>query len=41
VLFDRTCSADNSFCDGADINKTGTVDLADFAIFADNGLVGI
>jgi hypothetical protein len=32
------CTSANNFCGGADINKTGTVNLVDFAILAENWL---
>jgi beta-lactam-binding protein with PASTA domain len=35
------CTADNNFCGGTDMNISGNVDLADFAIFADYWLEGI
>jgi hypothetical protein len=35
------CTSANNFCGGADINKTGTVNLVDFAILAENWLEGI
>jgi beta-lactam-binding protein with PASTA domain len=35
------CTADNNFCGGADMNATGNVNLADFAIFAEHWLEGI
>jgi len=35
------CTADNNFCGGADMNTSGTVDMADFAIFANHWLAGI
>jgi hypothetical protein len=35
------CNSSNNFCGGADINTSGTVDLADFAIFANYWLDGL
>jgi hypothetical protein len=35
------CSSPNNYCGGADMNYSGTVDFADFAIFANNWLEGI
>lgn len=35
------CNADNNFCGGADMNLSGRVDLADWAMFAMNWLEGI
>jgi hypothetical protein len=35
------CTSSNNYCGGADINYGGTVNFADFAIFADNWLKGI
>jgi hypothetical protein len=35
------CNADNNFCGGGDMNASGNVDLADFAILADNWLEGV
>ncbi|MGA2093665.1 MAG: hypothetical protein ABSH16_09700 [Sedimentisphaerales bacterium] len=35
------CSLSNNFCGGADMDFSGTVDIADLAIFADNWLDGI
>jgi hypothetical protein len=35
------CTADNNFCGGTDMNTTGNVDMADFAIFAQHWLEGI
>ncbi len=32
------CTTDNNYCGGADLNYSGAVDLADFAIFAENWL---
>jgi hypothetical protein len=37
----ETCTLANNYCGGGDINKTGTVNLADFAIFAEHWLEGI
>jgi hypothetical protein len=37
----ETCTVANNFCGGADINKTGMVNLVDFAILAENWLAGI
>jgi hypothetical protein len=34
------CSSSNNNCGGTDINTTGSVDLADFALFAENWLSG-
>jgi hypothetical protein len=36
-----SCDSSNNFCAGADMNITSTVDLADFAIFAEHWLEGI
>jgi hypothetical protein len=35
------CSADNYFCGGVDLNASGKVDLADFAMFAFHWLEAI
>jgi beta-lactam-binding protein with PASTA domain len=35
------CTADNNYCGGADMNASGVVDMADFAIFANHWLEGI
>jgi hypothetical protein len=35
------CNPSNNFCGGADLNASGTVDLYDLDIFADNWLKGI
>jgi hypothetical protein len=35
------CDSSNNFCGGADMDTSGTVDMADLAIFADNWLDGI
>ena len=35
------CGASNQFCGGADINASGAVDLADFAVFAGHWMEGI
>jgi hypothetical protein len=34
------CNSSNNFCGGADLNASGTVDLYDLDIFADNWLAG-
>jgi len=34
------CSSDNNYCGGADLNSSGVVDLVDWAIFAENWLLG-
>lgn len=34
------CSSANNFCGGTDLNASGTVDILDLAIFADNWLAG-
>jgi cyclophilin family peptidyl-prolyl cis-trans isomerase len=33
---DINCSPDNDFCDSADLNRSGIVNVADFALFASN-----
>ena len=35
------CTLGNDYCGGVDINTSGKVDLADFALFADYWLEGI
>lgn len=35
------CNLSNNYCGGADINGSGTVDFADFVMFAENWLQGI
>ncbi|MGA2091903.1 MAG: M6 family metalloprotease domain-containing protein [Sedimentisphaerales bacterium] len=35
------CTSSNNYCGGADINGSGTVDFADFAMFAESWLEGI
>jgi len=35
---DAVCDPENSWCDGADLDKSGNVDGVDFAIFAENWL---
>lgn len=37
----NNCTTDNNFCGGTDLNYSGTVDLADWVIFADKWLLGI
>ena len=37
----NNCTPTNNYCGGADINKTGMVNLVDFSIFAENWLEGI
>jgi hypothetical protein len=37
----NNCALTNNYCGGADINKTGMVNLEDFAILAENWLAGI
>jgi hypothetical protein len=37
----NNCTSGNNYCGGADINKSGTVDMQDFAILAENWLQGI
>lgn len=39
--FMNNCSPNNNYCGGSDLNNSGNVDLSDFAIFADNWLLGI
>lgn len=36
---DTSCTLDNDFCGSTDLNRSGTVDVADFASFASNWLV--
>jgi hypothetical protein len=35
------CHSGNSYCDGVDLNESGSVDFLDFAIFADNWQIGV
>jgi len=35
------CDAGNSYCDGVDLNKSGSVDFLDFAVFANNWWLGV
>jgi hypothetical protein len=35
------CTADNNYCGGADINTSGKVEMADFALFAQHWLEGM
>jgi hypothetical protein len=37
----NNCTSGNNYCGGADLNFSGTVNLADFAIFAEHWLEGI
>jgi len=37
----KDCTVDNNYCSGADLNYSGVVDLADFAIFSENWLIEI
>lgn len=36
---DSGCNPDNNYCDKADINRDGTVDLTDYSLFSGNWLV--
>jgi hypothetical protein len=38
---DNGCTAENQFCQSADINHSGKVDLADVALFSGNWLLGL
>jgi hypothetical protein len=38
---DRSCGQANSFCDGADLDRSGEVDHRDLALFAANWLTGL
>ena len=38
---DRPCGTANYYCQGADLDRSGSVDLHDLEIFADNWLKGI
>ncbi|MEJ5260115.1 MAG: GLUG motif-containing protein [Anaerohalosphaeraceae bacterium] len=37
----NTCTSDNLFCGGADLDASGVVDFADWAVFAEHWLEGI
>jgi len=34
------CTQDNAYCDGADINQSGSIDLADWNILSTQWLLG-